>query len=363
MVYAFEAGKQTARALVKLKRFADADAAWKKLTTLFPDAKDMDSLLDEWAWMHFSNENFAGADAIHRQLLEKFPDSPFAGHARLSLAEGLLEARQLEPALKEMEAIIADVRYGQMEQERALFHVIEIQATARNWEPTTVSTKKFLEDFSASPLSPQVRQFAGDALLQQGKPDEAIVILNTLREEIIGEKVKKADWVDRVWIVLAEAALAKQDYVRIDTLQAELNQRSPESLFAFQLNDIQGRRWKQQAPPDFVKAREYFQRVTADPQAEGTETSARCQFLLAETYLMVSDYHTAAKEYFKVYLNYRGHDELRAQALFQGASCQVALKKTELAIQDFRELIKEFPASNLVNKANEELRKLEAAGP
>jgi len=363
MVYAFDAGKQTARALVKLKRFADADAAWKKLTTLFPDAKDMDSLLDEWAWMHFSNENFAGADAIHRQLLEKFPDSPFAGHARLSLAEGLLEARQLEPALKEMEAIIADVRYGQMEQERALFHVIEIQATARNWEPTTVSTKKFLEDFSASPLSPQVRQFAGDALLQQGKPDEAIVILNTLREEIIGEKVKKADWVDRVWIVLAEAALAKQDYVRIDTLQAELNQRSPESLFAFQLNDIQGRRWKQQAPPDFVKAREYFQRVTADPQAEGTETSARCQFLLAETYLMVSDYHTAAKEYFKVYLNYRGHDELRAQALFQGASCQVALKKTELAIQDFRELIKEFPASNLVNKANEELRKLEAAGP
>ncbi|MEJ7593323.1 MAG: tetratricopeptide repeat protein [Planctomycetaceae bacterium] len=358
MVYAFDAGKQTARSLVKLKRFADADVAWKKLTTLFSDAKDMDSLLDEWAWMHFSAGNFPGADAIHRHLLEKFPDSPFAGQARLSLAESLLEAGQLEPALKEMEAIVAGARYGEMEKERALFHVIEIQATARNWEQT-MATERFLADFSASPLTPQVRQFAGDAFLQQGNPDEAIPILNALREDIISEKVKKEDWVDRVWVVLAEAALAKQDYDRIDMLQAELNQRSPESLFAFQLNDIQGRRWKQQAPPDFVKAREYFQRVTADPQAEGTETSARCQFLLAETYLMASDHQTAAKEYFKVYLNYKGHDELRAQALFQGASCQVALKKTELAIRDFRELIKEFPASNLVNKANEELKKLE----
>jgi TolA-binding protein len=363
LVYAFDAGKQTARALVKLKRFADADAAWKKLTTLFPDTKGIDSLLDEWAWMHFSTGNFAGADAIHRQLLEKFPDSPFAGQARLSVAESLLEAGQLEPALQEMEAIVADGRYGEIEKERALFHVIEIRATAREWQPTVVAAKTFLADFAPSPLAPQVRQFAGDALLQQGKPDEAIPILNSLREDIISEKVKKEDWVDRVWVVLAEAALAKQDYDRIDALQTELKQRSPESLFAFQLNDVQGRRWKQLAPPDFVKARDYFQRVTGDPQAEGTETSARCQFLVAETYVMEANHETAAKEYFKVYLNYAGHDELRAQALFQGASCQVAMKKNELAIRDFQELIKEFPTSNLVDKAREELKKLGAAGP
>lgn len=78
---------------------------------------------------------------------------------------------------------------------------------------------------------------------------------------------------------------------------------------------------------------------------------------------MEANHETAAKEYFKVYLNYAGHDELRAQALFQGASCQVAMKKNELAIRDFQELIKEFPTSNLVDKAREELKKLGAAGP
>ncbi len=362
MQYAYDAGKQAARSLAKLKRIGDADNAWKKLTTLFPDAKDLDSLLDEWAWLHFSAQDYERSDAIHRQLLEQFPDSPFAGQARLSLAESLLDAGQLELSLKEMEAIVADARYGETEKERALFHVIEIQAMAKEWQPTIVATKTFLADFSASPLAPQVRQFAGDALLQQGKPDEAIQVLNVLREDIISGKVQKEDWVDRIWIVLAEAALAKLDYQQIDTLQADLKQRSSESLFAFQLNDIQGRRWKQQAPPDFAKARQYFQLVTGDPHAEGTETSARCQFLLAETYLLESNHETAAKEYFKVYLNYSGHDELRAQALFQGASCQATLEKTELAIRDFEELIKEFPTSELVNRAKEELKKLETAG-
>lgn len=363
MQYAYDAGKQAARSFAKLKRIDDADASWKKLTELFANAKALDSLLDEWAWMHFSAGNFEQSDTIHRRLLEEFPDSAYAGQARLSLAESLLESGQLLPALKEMEAIVADARYAQMEKERALFHMIEIQTTLRAWQPAVVATQTFLADFAASPLAPQVRQFSGDALLHQGKPDEAIQVLSVLRDDIISGKVSNEDWVDRVWIVLAEAALAQQNYEQIDTLETELKNRSPKTLFAFQLNDIQGRRWKQQAPPDFKKSREYLQLVTNDPQASGTETAARCQFLMGEIYVLESNPEAAAKEYFKVYLNYRGHDELRAQALFQGASCQVTLNKTELAIRDFKELIEKFPTSNLVPEATKTLKKLEAASP
>ncbi|MDA1231743.1 MAG: tetratricopeptide repeat protein, partial [Planctomycetota bacterium] len=363
MQYAFDAGKQAARSFVMLKRIDDADASWKKLTDLFANAKALDSLLDEWAWMHFSAGNFEQSDAIHRRLLGQFPDSAYAGQARLSLAESLLESGQLQPALKEMEAIVADARYAQMEKERALFHVIEIQTTLRAWQPAVVATRIFLADFAASPLAPQVRQFSGNALLQQGKPDEAAEVLSLLRDDIISGKVSREDWVDRVWIVLAEAALAQQNYEQIDTLETELKVRSPESLFAFQMNDIQGRRWKQQAPPDFRKSREYLQLVTGDPQANGTETAARCQFLMGEIYVMEADPEAAAKEYFKVYLNYRGHDELRAQALFQGASCQVTLKKTAIAIRDFKELIEKFPTSSLIPEATKVLQTLEAARP
>jgi TolA-binding protein len=356
--YAFDAGRQAARSLEKGKRIDEADQLWESLVQQFPHAKDLDRILDEWAWLNVTAERYEKSDSIHRQLVERFPDSPFAGQARLSLAESLLESGKLEEALAEMNAITGDERYGATEKERALFHVVEIQAALRKWPALIAAADQFQTSFPTSPLAPQVRLFAGNANVELQKPDEAIRILSSLHDEIVAGKIPVQDWTDRVWIVLGEAALASKNYEQIDALEAELKQRNAKSAFAFQMMDIQGRRWKQQAPPDFAKARLYFYQVTADADGQGTETAARCQFLAAETLLLEMKLDEAVKEYFKVYLNY-SYDELRAQALFQAASCEAKLQKTDAAMRDFKELIATFPTSPLVEKSAEEIRKLE----
>ncbi len=361
LLYAFDAGRQAARSLQKLKRIDEADGLWEKVARQFPEAKELDRLLEEWAWMNATAERFDRSDAIHKQMMEQFPDSPFAGQARLSLAESLLEAGKLDDARKEMEAIVADTRYGTAEKERALFHIIEIQAASRNWAPLVTSAQQFLADYLTSPLGPQVRLFSGNAHVELQKPEQATEILTTLRNEVLAGEIPVQDWTDRIWVVLGEAALASRDYEQIDALETELKQRSEQSPFAFQMMDVQGRRWKQQAPPNFEKAREYFRSVTSDNAGKGTETAARCQFLLAETLVLEMKLEEAVKEYFKVYLNYR-YDELRAQALFQAASCEAKLQKTEAAVRDYKELIATFPASPLVSKSTVELRKLGASG-
>jgi TolA-binding protein len=68
----------------------------------------------------------------------------------------------------------------------------------------------------------------------------------------------------------------------------------------------------------------------------------------------------AAREYFKVYLNYR-YDDLRAQALYQAAVCETRLKKNEAAVRDFQELIKTFPNSEMAAKAQQQLKDLGVA--
>ncbi|MFM7833494.1 MAG: hypothetical protein ACKPJD_17010, partial [Planctomycetaceae bacterium] len=75
----------------------------------------------------------------------------------------------------------------------------------------------------------------------------------------------------------AEALLAQAKYEAIDPLETELKARSNDSRFLFQLLDVQGRRWKQQAPPNFEKAREYLRAAVLDPHGKGTLTAARCQ--------------------------------------------------------------------------------------
>ena len=359
--YAFDAGRQAARSLQKLMRIDEADKAFEKLVAQFPNAKDLDRLFDEWAWMNVSAKRFERSDAIHKQMLEKFPDSPFAGQARLSLAESMLEAGKLDEALTEMEAINATTKYGAAEKERALFHVIELQAATRNWQAVVKAVDEFLANYAASPLAAQTRLFAGNAQVELQNSAEATRILTALRDEIVADKIPTQDWTDRVWVVLAESALSAKEYEKIDLLEAELKQRSAMSPFMFQVMDVQGRRWKQQAPPDFEKARKYFEQVTADTAGQGTETAARCQFLLAETLLLEMKLDDAVKEYFKVYLNY-SYDELRVQALFQAATCEVRLEKKESAVRDFKELIATFPESPLAKQATEELVKLGASG-
>ncbi len=356
--YAFDAGRQAARGLEKLGRIDDADRVWQAVARQFPNAKQADQVLDEWAWMNASAERYERSDAIHKQLLEKFPDSPYAGQARLSLAESSLQAGKLDDALKEMKAIVDDARYGASEKERALFHIIELQAASRTWEPMKAAADQFLEYYSSSPLAPQVRLFMGDALLQLGKPTEAQSVLTELKKEIVENKVPKEDWTDRVWVVLAEVSLAAKQYDQLDVLEKELRDRSSASPFLFQMLDVQGRRWKQQAPPNFDKAREYLTLVVTDPHAEGTETAARCQSLIGDTLVLQSRLEDAVMAYFKVYLNYGRYDELRAQALLQAALCEVQLEKKEAAVRDLKELIATFPTSAVIPKAKEELSKL-----
>ena len=360
--HAFEVGSRLARSLQKMERLEDAAAAWAALLQAFPHAEDTDRILDEWAWMWASVGNYEQADQIYRRLLTQFPDSSFAGQARLSLAESLLQARNLDAALAEMEAIAGQSAYSAMDRERASYHIVEIHSLLERWQAMKVAAEKFLAAWPDTELAPQIRLFLAEAQLQTGDAAAAREGLQILRTTLQADSTVKAAWHDRVWVVLAETLLAQADYDGIDALEQELKTRSADSPFLFQLLDVQGRRWKQQAPPNFEKAREYLRAAVLDPHGKGTLTAARCQTLIGETHLLQNQLDDAVREYFKVYLNHP-HDSLRAPALLQAALCESKLGKNDAAIRDFREVVASFPQSPEAARASDELKKLKATAP
>lgn len=364
--YAYDAGRQAARMLSQLKQAEQADQQWNRLVSSFPAARDLDRVLDEWALSNLTSERFDQADEIYRRLLKQFPDSPFAGQARLSLAESEMQAQRLDVALKEFEAIVAEARYGPSEKERALFHVIDIHTSRREWQQVRRDAAGFLETYRDSELEPQVRLLSAESILNtvQAETDvaQARQQLQTLRESILAGSVPTEEWTERVWIVLAEAALLARDYAQIDVLADELVRRNPKSRFQFQMHDVQGRRWKNQAPPDFAKAREAFRRVLDDETARGTETAARCQFLIAETWVLEKKYEDARREYLRTYVSYPW-EAWQVQALYQAAGCEIQLSLRDAAISSYQELISRFPRSELAGRARERLSELGVTAP
>ncbi len=356
--FAFDSGQLAARLLSKAERIDEADQVWEQMATRFADSDSLEQILDEWAWLNLSNARYERSDEIYRRLVKDFPDSKFAGQARLSLAESEMAANRFDQAEREFQAIVATDSYGTVERQNALFHLIEIRAGDRDWARVREYGDQYLANYADSPHSPAARLLHADALLNLNEYDKAREELDSLHNAVLSGQVQAEEWTERLWVVMAELALASKRYNDIDPIAAEMESRFPKSRFLFQMYDVQGRRWKFQAEPNFVKAREYFQKVIQHPNGRGTETAARCQFQIAETLLLQSrlenNLQLARKEFLRVVTNY-AHDEWRVQGLFQAAQCEEALKLNDAAILSYEELVKDFPNSEFVERARERL--------
>lgn len=366
--YFLDSGRMSARILGEAGQIEHANEAWEDLTTTFAKSPQLDGMLDEWARLNLQHEQYDRSDEIYQQLVAKFPDSKFSGAARLSLAESDMQANKLDTALQEFTAIATEQNLAPQEKEAALFHVVDIHAARRNWDDVIKYAEMFGTSYAASENAPMVQLLHAEGLLEKKQFPECRENLESLKAAVVAGSLTAGEWTERIWVVLAELSLAEKRYPEIDAAAEELERRVPNSRFLFQVRSVQGRRWKSQAPPDFARSRDFFLKVVQDEFGRGTETAARCQFLIGETLLMEGNLKSAVREYHRVYHLYEfdgpqgaSFDEIRASALFQAAQCEVKLKRMEQAAVSYGDLIKEFPASSHVTEAQKRLGELTAA--
>ncbi|MCA9036386.1 MAG: tetratricopeptide repeat protein, partial [Planctomycetaceae bacterium] len=362
LLYAFNAGQESARIYGEFRNLQKANACWESLVMQFPLAASLDRVLNEWAYLNAMEEQYTTADKIYRKLLDRFPMSPYAGHARLSLAESELVAGRRDVARAEFEAVLANPDYGKTEHENALYQLCVILETEFNWADARVKTEQFLMSFPESQYAPLIKLINAESFKRNGAGlsdiQAAQQTLTALRADLVSGSIPEAPWTDRVWIVSAEAAFAAKDYAVIDTIADELTTHRPESPFLFQVRAIQGRRWKTQAPPDFEKAREYFEMVLKDPVGRKTETAAQCQFLLADTYFLQGNFTEARVQYYAVQFNHADYRDWHEQALHQVARCDLELKEVEKARKTLERFVQDYPNSPLLDEVKKTLASL-----
>ena len=353
--YSLDAGRAAARLLEAADRRDESNRHWAALADRFQDADVLDEILDEWAWLNLKVQQYDEADEIYRRLLKECPESPYAGTARLSLAESDLNAHRLDDAIAGFQAIMEHTEYADSEKSKAMFHLIDIQAEKQLWEDVLKLADRFAAAYSGSSLAPRVQLLQADALMRRNQLSSARELLQLLRRGVLERQLEAAPWTERIWIVLAEVALAAKDYEEVDSAAKEFAEKFPESQLGFKMSYVLGRRWKNQPEPDFEKARESFEQAIHDKAGSGTRTAAKCQFLIADTMLMKKDYVQAGAEYYKVYFLYR-YPDLQAQALSQAATCEQELGRREEAIKTWQSLIEEFPDSSLAEQAQQRLK-------
>lgn len=377
---AYQCAKGAARCYARLEKSADADAWWEKAYNELthqtdPKYRDLDVVLSEWAAMNNNAGNDARADELFQRLLKDFPGSQQAVVARLSVAQGMANAGETQQAIQAFEAILAQPKLPDEVRRTALLWLIDVAAETSDWSTSLANALAFEKAFPASEHRFYAKFRKAEALLQLAvrspggasieagrgseQVDEAIKLLIELKQskdvalKDSGSTIGQEEWYPQVWLLLTEAYFRIRNHTAVAANVEELRSQDPMSKFLYQMDEILGRSLNAQAK--FDEARAAFTRVIESPDGKRTETAAKAQFYLAETFLLQKKYAEALEEYYKVYVSY-AYPEWQAMALYQAIRCDLELKRPEGAAKTLETLKTGFPDSEYTKKAEVEVK-------
>jgi TolA-binding protein len=350
LLFAYRAGLNAARSYREANQIDQADASFAAFFTKFPQAPKRDQLLDEWAILNYNAERYDRADTIFRRLIEESPDSDLADNARLSLAESELIADRREAARAAFESLRADPKSDAGVRERAHYQLLVIALEEARWADVLTLGAEFRQSYPASPTLAYVDYAAAESVLADPKASNERLeqLIPRLQGMMAKLPVDSEGWAPRLWVLSAETLFRLKRYDEVAPLLEDLRTKLPTSTLMYQVEEVLGRCYKQQAK--FPEARTALERVLADPAAFGTETAAKSQYLIAETWFLQEKWKEAFLAYQKVYASYK-FPEWQAAALLQSGLCDENLKQPADAIQSYDQLITEFPASTHVAEA------------
>jgi TolA-binding protein len=317
---------------------------------------DADKVLDEWASAHYGAKNFARADELFRRLVNDFPASPLASSARLSLAESDLVAGRLDEARRQLEPLTKVETTDETIQQRAFFQLMQIELESKRWDELRKVCDESLRRFPEGAYRLDAQWRRAEADFRAGDYKAALERLVKLKEIRDDKAIKPPVWLPQVWIMLAETQYRLKDHDAAAATVAELRANEPMSPLLYQADEVLGRCLKAQAK--WPEAREIFTRVVEDPSGKLTETAAKSQFHIGETYIFEKNYEDALREYLKVDILYK-FPEWQAPALFQAGVCQEALGQWKQAARTYDDLLRKYPENNdVAPKARERLEQV-----
>lgn len=164
--------------------------------------------------------------------------------------------------------------------------------------------------------------------------------------------MKDKEWFPRVFVLLAETQWQKKNYSDVVATVTDFRAWDAKSPLLYQAEETLGRAYKSQGK--FDEARAVFKQVIDDPNGKRTETAAKAQLMIAETYYLQKDYKAALQSYLLVDILYE-FPEWQAPALFQAGACDEQLGDWPQVVRDYESLIAKFPKSEWANKAKPRL--------
>ena len=332
-----------------LKQHQQAAALYERLAKEFPTFAEIDAVWYQWAWALADLGRKDESNALFERLLKEHPQSALRADATFRLAQRAFEAKDYAKA----QTLTAELLAGGLApavRQSGLYLSGQIAIAQERWDDARRTFEAFLQDFPQSTHRPMAEFGVAEAIFRQGDYAEAARRFERLAGQT---EPRDASWAALVRLRLAQALCHQKKWKEALAIAGKIEKEYPQFEEQYEADYVVGRCLADQA--DFDAAREAYRKVIRSPGGAKTETAAKAQLLIAESYYHQKNYEAALREYLRVEILY-AFPALQAAAALQAAHCHEKLGEWKEAADLYARLIKTYPDSAQAKEATQLLR-------
>jgi len=336
--------------LEKEKNYAEAADAFRKLLDASKDDKVREQAAYELAWSLQQAGKEKEALEAYERLARDFAASALAADANFQIAE----ARYRDKKYADADALYSKAlaASGDRLKDKILYRLGWCKWAEAKYDEAAKLFDRLVAETPQSDLVPDALLQAGEALARLGKPADAIERLSKLADPKFKDFPHAAD--ARFRLGEAQAVLGRHEDA-LATLSV-IEQAYPGYAAMAEVQFGIGKALYDLKRLD--QARQRFERVLGMTE---TETGAKAQFYVGETYLAAGNPREALKAYLRVVSPlWIAYTEWAAAAQFEIGKCYLSLEKPKEAREALQTVVDKYKDTKWAQPARDALAKLPA---
>ena len=342
-----------ARLQDRLKQVPAAATLYERLSKDFPQFPKIDEVLYWWAWDLDDLGRHEQSMAAFQRILKEHPQSALVWDATYRLASRAYDRHDYGRARELVDAALQGKPAAEI-RKNALYLLGQVALEQQKYDESRQAFATLLREFPDGDCRAKAEFGAAETYYRQQQFTEAIQRLQPLVKETAGHS---EPWMASIHLRLAQSLALKQRWNEAYEVASKIQEQFPGFAAQYEADYVIG--WSLANQAEFEHARDAYHKVLRTPAAERTETAAKAQCMIAETFYHQKNWQEALWEYMKVEILY-DFPYWQSISLIQAAKCHEALGERKEAAALYQQVVEKYSKTE-PEQAAEAAKLLDAA--
>jgi TolA-binding protein len=342
-----------ARVHDRAKQAQAAAALYERLSKEYPQFPKSDEVLYWWAWDLDDLGQKEQSTATFQRILKEHPESALVWDATYRLASRANDQRDYGRAKELIGAVLRGKPTAEI-RKNSLYLAGQVALEQQKYDESRQAFATLLAESPDGDSRAKAEFGVAESYYREQKITEAIERLQPLVEQTAG---RSEPWMASIRLRLAQSLSRKQRWNEAYLAASKIEKQFPGFVAQYEADYVMG--WSMANQAEFEQARDSYRKVLRNPAAERTETAAKAQCMIAETFYHQKNWPEALREYMKVEILY-DFPYWQSISLIQAARCHEALGERKEAVAMYQQVVEKYSKTE-PEQAAEAAKLLDAA--